>query len=57
MKALEELDEIVPGARWQGLGIDASGKGDGDPKLVEVGGAIRAGSEMTFEASTFSSTE
>jgi hypothetical protein len=57
VKTLEELDEIVPGACWQRLGIDASGEGDGDAKLVEVGGAIGTGAEVAFKASTVASAE
>jgi hypothetical protein len=57
VKTLEELDEIVPGAQRQYLGIDASGKSDGDSKLRQVGGAVGAGSKMAFEASMVSSAE
>jgi hypothetical protein len=57
VKALEELDEIIPGARRQGLGIDASGMRDGDAKPFQAGGAVGTGSEMKLEASTLSLAE
>jgi hypothetical protein len=57
VKALEKLDEIVPGARRQRLGIDASGKRNGDAKLFQVGGAIGTGPEMTLEAPALSSAK